>query len=90
MAAENLDGLKIVPLNIGNDDVTEIKKHYNEHGITKLKAYTSIAPEKVSSIRYIPTCFVFNKDGKLVCEYSREGQVFNLESLKMLVNDLLN
>ncbi|MDR3151659.1 MAG: TlpA family protein disulfide reductase [Holosporaceae bacterium] len=91
LAAENLDGLKIIPLNIGNEDAAEVKKHYDEHRITNLKAYTSIASEKVSNcIHYIPSCFVFNKNGELVREYSRDGQTFNPENLKMLVRDLLN
>ncbi|MDR1362397.1 MAG: TlpA family protein disulfide reductase [Holosporaceae bacterium] len=89
LAAEKLGGLKIIALNIGSDHISEIKKHYAQHHLTQLTAYSSVAIDMVGSIRHVPTCLVFDRKGILAREYSCDHSIFDAEDLKKLAENLL-
>ena len=62
---ENLDNLKIFPINVGQDDLEKSSKFFNELQIKNLKIYfdPSINLTKKFGLRGIPTSILINKDG---------------------------
>ncbi len=62
---ENLDKLKIFPINIGQDNLENSLKFFEDLKIKNLKIYfdSSITLAKKFGLRGIPTSIIFNKDG---------------------------
>ena len=62
---ENLNNLKIFPINVGQDNYGKAVNFFNDLGIKNLKFYfdspTTLA--KKFRLRGIPTSILFNKDG---------------------------
>ena len=62
---ENLDSLKIFPINVGQDNLENSLKFFEDLNIKNLKIYfdspTTLA--KRFGLRGIPTTIIFNKDG---------------------------
>ena len=62
---ENLDNLKIFPINIGQDNYEKAKKFLEDLNIQNLNLYfdTPVTLAKKFRLRGIPTSILFNKDG---------------------------
>tara|TARA_Y100000996_G_C22501603_1_gene634662 strand:+ start:336 stop:845 length:510 start_codon:yes stop_codon:yes gene_type:complete len=62
---ENLDNLKIFPINIGQDDLTKASKFFEDLKIKNLELYfdSSITLAKTFALRGIPTSILINKNG---------------------------
>jgi thiol-disulfide isomerase/thioredoxin len=63
---ENLDKLKIFPINIGQDNLENSLKFFEDLKIKNLKIYfdSSITLAKKFGLRGIPTSIIFNKEGE--------------------------
>ena len=62
---ENLDKLKIFPINVGQDNLENSLKFFEDLKIKNLKIYfdSPITLAKKFGLRGIPTSIIFNKDG---------------------------
>ena len=63
---ENLNNLKIFPINIGQDKIEKAEKFFNDLGIQNLEIYfnnNSDIPKKLS-LRGVPTSILINKKGE--------------------------
>ena len=62
---ENLDKLKIFPINVGQDNLENSLKFFEDLKIKNLKIYFDppITLAKKFGLRGIPTSIIFNKDG---------------------------
>ena len=62
---EDLDNLKIFPINVGQDNFEKSSKFFEDLEIKNLKIYfdTPITLAKKFGLRGIPTSILFNKDG---------------------------
>tara|TARA_A100001015_G_scaffold315940_1_gene429000 strand:+ start:17 stop:526 length:510 start_codon:yes stop_codon:yes gene_type:complete len=62
---ENLDNLKIFPINIGQDNYEKAKKFLEDLNIQNLNLYfdTPVTLAKKFRLRGIPTSILFNKEG---------------------------
>ena len=62
---ENLDNLKIFPINVGKDNIDKILSFYSETGIQNLNFYfdSPSTLAKKFKLRGIPTSILINKDG---------------------------
>ena len=62
---ENLDNLKIFPINVGQDNLENSLKLFEDLKIKNLKIYfdSHITLAKKFGLRGIPTSIIFNKDG---------------------------
>ena len=62
---ENLNNLKIFPINVGQDDIKKASKFYKELNIVNLELYfdSPITLAKKFRLRGIPTSILFNKEG---------------------------
>ena len=62
---ENLDRLKIFPINVGQDNLENSLKFFEDLKIKNLKIYfdSPITLAKKFGLRGIPTSIIFNKDG---------------------------
>ena len=62
---KKLDKLKIFPINVGQDNLENSIKFFNDLGIKNLKIYfdSPITLAKKFGLRGIPTSILFNKDG---------------------------
>jgi thiol-disulfide isomerase/thioredoxin len=62
---ENLDKLKIFPINVGQDNLENSLKFFEDLEIKNLKIYfdSPITLAKKFGLRGIPTSIIFNKDG---------------------------
>ena len=62
---ENLDKLKIFPINVGQDNLEKSVKFFEDLDIKNLKIYfdSPITLARKFSLRGIPTSIIFNKDG---------------------------
>ena len=62
---ENLDKLKIFPINVGQDNLENSLKFFEDLKIKNLKIYfdSPITLAKKFGLRGIPTSILFNKDG---------------------------
>tara|TARA_B100001057_G_scaffold325492_1_gene325708 strand:- start:2424 stop:2933 length:510 start_codon:yes stop_codon:yes gene_type:complete len=63
---KNLSNLKIIPINIGQENVKKTQIFFNDLGIKNLKLYydSPITLAKKLSLRGIPTTILFNKNGE--------------------------
>ena len=63
---ENLDNLKIFPINVGKDNTEKALRFYEDLGIKNLKLYfdSPITLAKTFGLRGIPTSILFNKKGE--------------------------
>ena len=63
---EDLDNLKIFPINIGNDSIKKSQKFYDELNIRNLNIYIDnpVTLAKKLSLQGIPTSILFDKNGK--------------------------
>ncbi|MDR2794278.1 MAG: TlpA family protein disulfide reductase [Holosporaceae bacterium] len=69
LEAKNIPGLKIIALNVGSEEINEIKIHYKSHNIQLLDVYRSVNGKIMKGIQGVPACLVFDTDGKFVCGY---------------------
>ena len=62
---QNLDNLKIFPINVGRDDIERASKFFEELNIKNLNIYfdSPITLAKKFGLRGIPTSILFNKQG---------------------------
>ena len=62
---ENLDKLKIFPINVGQDNLENSLKFFEDLKIKNLKTYfdSPVTLAKKFGLRGIPTSILFNKDG---------------------------
>ena len=62
---ENLDNLKIFPINVGQDNFEKASKFFEDLEIKNLEIYfdSPITLAKKFALRGIPTSILFNKDG---------------------------
>ena len=62
---EELDNLKVFPINVGQDNIEQAKNFFNELNIQNLDLYfdSSITLAKKFRLRGIPTSILFNKEG---------------------------
>jgi thiol-disulfide isomerase/thioredoxin len=62
----NLNNLKIFPINIGQEDISESESFFKELNIQNLDIYfdAPITLAKKFSLRGVPTTIIFNKEGK--------------------------
>ena len=64
-ANNSLENLKIFPINVGQDNIDESKKFFQNLGIRNLELYfdSPITLAKKFRLRGIPTSIIFNKEG---------------------------
>ena len=62
---ENLDNLKIFPINVGKDKIENAEKFFNDLNIKNLELYfdAPVTLAKKFSLRGWPTSIIFNKQG---------------------------
>ena len=62
---EELDNLKVFPINVGQDNIEQAKNFFKELNIQNLDLYfdSSITLAKKFRLRGIPTSILFNKEG---------------------------
>ena len=62
---EELDNLKVFPINVGQDNIEQAKNFFKELNIKNLDLYfdSSITLAKKFRLRGIPTSILFNKEG---------------------------
>ena len=62
---EELDNLKVFPINVGQDNIEKAKNFFKELNIQNLDLYfdSSITLAKKFRLRGIPTSILFNKEG---------------------------
>ena len=62
---ENLDKLKIFPINVGQDNLENSLKFFEDLKIKNLKIYfdSPLTLAKKFNLRGVPTSIIFNKDG---------------------------
>tara|TARA_Y100000992_G_C21260333_1_gene490928 strand:- start:1511 stop:2020 length:510 start_codon:yes stop_codon:yes gene_type:complete len=62
---ENLNNLKIFPINVGQDDITKAEIFFDDLKIKNLELYfdSPITLAKKFGLRGIPTSILFNKEG---------------------------
>ena len=62
---ENLDNLKIFPINVGQDDIEKVSNFFKDLQIQNLKIYfdSPITLAKKLRLRGVPTSILFNKEG---------------------------
>ena len=62
---ENLDNLKIFPINVGKDKIENAEKFFNDLNIKNLELYfdAPVTLAKKFSLRGLPTSIIFNKQG---------------------------
>ena len=80
--------IKIIALNVGEEDVNEIKVHYKMHDIQILDVYKSVDNSVIRGIRGVPACLIFNPQGKLVWGYLGGGIDFSSDSFLSSLNKL--
>ena len=62
---ENLNNLKIFPINVGKDNIDKSKEFFEDLGIKNLNLYfdSPVTLAKEFGLRGIPTSILFNKEG---------------------------
>jgi len=62
---QKLSNLKIFPINVGQDNINESKKFFQNLGIKNLELYfdSPVTLAKKFRLRGIPTSIIFNKEG---------------------------
>ena len=80
---ENLNNLKIFPINLGQDNIEESLNFFKELEIKNLKLYFDppITLAKKFGLRGIPTSILFNKNGE---EFARIIGSINFEDKKFI------
>ena len=80
---EDLDNLKIFPINVGQDNFEKSSKFFEDLEIKNLKIYfdTPITLAKKFGLRGIPTSILFNKDG---LEFARIVGSINFNDKKFI------
>ena len=80
---ENLNNLKIFPINVGNDSIEKSKKFFEDLNIKNLDFYYDNPKTlaKKLSLRGIPTSILINKDGK---EFARILGSIDFENKKFI------
>ena len=79
---ENLENLKIFPINVGPDNIKNASKFFKDLEINNLELYfdNSITLAKKFGLRGIPTSILFNKDGfefaRIIGSIDFEDQIF--------------
>ena len=78
-----LNNLKIFPINIGQEDLLKSKKFFEELNIQNLEIYfdPSVTLAKKFSLRGVPTSILFNKEGK---EFARIIGSINFNDKKFI------
>jgi len=63
---ENLNNLKIIPINIGQEDTKKTEKFFKELKVKNLEIYfdAPVTLAKKLSLRGVPTTILFNKKGE--------------------------
>ncbi|MDR3179505.1 MAG: TlpA family protein disulfide reductase [Holosporaceae bacterium] len=89
LEAKNIPNLKIIALNVGDEEINEIKIHYKIHNIQLLDVYRSVNNEIMRGIRGVPACLVFDTDGKFVCGYLGKTNFCSQEFMDF-ISSLLN
>lgn len=67
----NVENVRIIHLNIGDESLSEVKKHL-KHIKVSLEAWHSI-PSDAVEVSVIPSVLIFNKNGEKVCGYIGGG-----------------
>ena len=80
---ENLDNLKIFPINVGQDNIEKASNFFEDLQIQNLKIYfdSPITLAKKLRLRGIPTSILFNKDG---LEFARIVGSINFENIEFI------
>ncbi len=80
---ENLDNLKIFPINVGKDNISKASKFFEDLSIQNLNIYfdSEITLAKKFGLRGIPTSILFNKEG---LEFARIIGSINFEEKKFI------
>ena len=80
---ENLDNLKIFPVNIGNESIEKVQNFYKNLKIHNLEFFfdNPVTLAKMLSLRGIPTSVLFDKDGnefaRIIGSIDFEDKKFN-------------
>ena len=80
--------IKVISLNVGQDSMSDLKKHYKAQDIQMLEPHESVPYDAIDKIDGVPACIIFNAEGKFVCGYIGNGVNFDtaefLDYLKSL------
>lgn len=63
---KGIKNIKVIALNMGKEDINDVKLHYKMHDIQLLDAYQSVSSSMANGINAIPVSLVFDTKGKLV------------------------
>jgi peroxiredoxin len=74
---KDIKNIKIIALNIGDEDINDLKIHYKSNDIQLLDVYQSVDNSITNGIAGVPACLVFNTKGKLVWGYLSGGVDFS-------------
>ena len=83
---DNLDNLKIFPINVGQDDIEKSTKFFEDLEIKNLKLYfdSPVTLAKTFKLRGIPTSILFNKNGEEFARIIGSIDFKNKEFIKWL------
>ena len=93
---ENLDNLKIFPINVGQDKIENALDFYKDLNIKNLKLYfdSPITLAKKFGLRGIPTSILFNKEGvefaRIIGSTDFKDKKFIIKSIKHNIFYCLN
>lgn len=87
---KNIKHIKIIALNIGNEDTNSIKIHYKSNDIQLLDVYKSVDNSVTNGIKGVPACLVFNTESKLVWGYLGGGIDFSSDEFLDILEALGN
>jgi thiol-disulfide isomerase/thioredoxin len=73
---EKINAVKIIPLNVGDEDIEAIKIHYKSNNVQLLDVYHSVSVEAMNGFKSVPLCIVFDIKGNPVWGYAGSGVDF--------------
>lgn len=69
---------------LGNDSLDKVKSHFDSLGVKNFKLFNSLPISSITGIDTIPTCIVFDKNGKQVFRFSGEARYESKKFIKFL------
>lgn len=87
--ASKIKNSKVIFHNIivGNDSLSSIREHFDKIGVRNFMLYKSLPMSSIVGLDSIPTCVVFDKNGKQVFRYSGKAD-YDSKRFRKFLEDL--
>lgn len=69
---------------LGKDSLDKVKTHFDSIGVKNFKLFNSLPMTSVTGVDTIPTCLVFDKNGKQVFRFSGDAKYASKKFVKFL------